>query len=184
MTTLQYQQASEHFLGQARQELADGDLPQASEKGWGAAALMLKAIAEQRGWEHGKHRHLSRVASRLRAETGDRDIYRQFSVANDLHGNFYEDEMASGGHSRLLGRRRAVPGQVGTVLPTNLAAAGAMAPGSRPATAAGSPNFVKRLLRYSKRFTYPPLCEPFSVSIAASKAIRTRNLERIAWIAI
>ena len=38
------------------------------EKGWGAAALMLKAVAEQRGWEHGKHRHLSRVASRLRAE--------------------------------------------------------------------------------------------------------------------
>ena len=35
------------------------------------------------------------MASRLRAETGDRDIYRQFSVANDLHGNFYEDEMAS-----------------------------------------------------------------------------------------
>ena len=34
MTTQQYQQASEHFLAQARQELAVGDLPQASEKGW------------------------------------------------------------------------------------------------------------------------------------------------------
>ena len=31
----------------------------------GASALMLKAIAEQHSWEHGKHRHLSRVASRL-----------------------------------------------------------------------------------------------------------------------
>ena len=68
--------------------------PQASEKGWGAAALMLKAIAEQRGWEHGKHRHLSRVASRLRAETGDHDIYRWYQVADTLHGNFYEDETA------------------------------------------------------------------------------------------
>ena len=42
---------------------------------------MLKpAIAEQRGWEHGKHRHLSRVASWLRAQTGDRDIYRWYQV--------------------------------------------------------------------------------------------------------
>ena len=84
MTTQTYQQAGQRFLVQARAELVAGDLPQASEKGWGAAAQMLKAIAEQRGWEHGKHRHLSRVASRLRAETGDRDIYRFFSVANDL----------------------------------------------------------------------------------------------------
>ena len=62
------------------------------KKGWGAAALMLKVIAEQRGWEHDKDRHLARVASRLRAETGDRDIYRWYQVADALHGNFYEDE--------------------------------------------------------------------------------------------
>ena len=33
MTTQQYQQASERFLAQARHELADSDLEQASEKG-------------------------------------------------------------------------------------------------------------------------------------------------------
>ena len=54
---------------------------------------MLKAVAEQRGWEHGQHRHLSRVASRLRAETGDRDLFRLYMVADSLHGNFYEDEL-------------------------------------------------------------------------------------------
>ena len=95
MTTQTYQQASQRFLAQAKQELAAGDLQQASEKGWGAAAQMIKAIAEQRSWENGKHRHLSRAASRLRAETGDRDVYRFFSVANDLHGNFYENEMSA-----------------------------------------------------------------------------------------
>ena len=42
MTTQQYQQASEYFLAQARRELADGDLAQASEKGWGAAVQILK----------------------------------------------------------------------------------------------------------------------------------------------
>ena len=93
MSTQTYQQASERFLAQARQELSAGDLPQASEKGWGAAAQILKAVAEQRGWDHGKHRHLSRVASRLRAEQGDRDVFRWYQVADALHGNFYEDEM-------------------------------------------------------------------------------------------
>ena len=81
MTTQQYQQASEHFLAQARRELAAGDLAQASEKGWGATTQMLKAIAEQRGWEHNRHRHYHRAASRLRAETGDGDIFRLFAVA-------------------------------------------------------------------------------------------------------
>ena len=98
VTTQQYQQASEHFLVQARlvqarQELADGDLPQASEKGWGATAQILKAIAEQRGWEHNRHRHYLRIASRLRAETGDGDIRRLFNTASALHENSYENDM-------------------------------------------------------------------------------------------
>ena len=93
MTTQQYQQASAHFLAQARRELAAGELPQASEKGWGATAQILKAIAEQWGWEHYRHRHYHRIISRLRAETGDGDIRRLFGVANLLHENFYENDM-------------------------------------------------------------------------------------------
>lgn len=93
MTTRQYQQASEHFLAQARQELAVGDLPQASEKGWGATAQILKAVAEQRGWEHNRHRHYLRIISRLRSETGDGEIRRLFNAASALHENFYENEM-------------------------------------------------------------------------------------------
>ena len=93
MTTQRYQQASERFLAQARQELAAGDLPQASEKGWGATAQMLKAIAAQRGWEHSRHRHYHIIASRLRAETGDGDIRRLFNTASALHENFYENDM-------------------------------------------------------------------------------------------
>ena len=92
MTTQQYQHASEHFLAQARRELADGDLPQASEKGWGATAQVLKAIAEQRGWAHNRHRHFHRIASKLRAETGDGEIRRLFDTASALHENFYEND--------------------------------------------------------------------------------------------
>ena len=93
MATQKYHDDSRALLAQARYELAEGDVRQASEKGWGAVALMLKAIAEQRGWEHGKHRQLSRVASRLRSETGNRDVVRWYHVADALHGNFYEDEL-------------------------------------------------------------------------------------------
>jgi len=93
MTTQQYQQTSVHFLAQARRELADGDLQQASEKGWGATVQILKAVAEQRGWEHNRHRHHLVTASRLRAETGDSDIRRWFNTASALHENFYENTM-------------------------------------------------------------------------------------------
>ena len=95
MTSQQYQQASERFLAQARQELAEGDLAQASEKGWGATAQILKAVAEQRGWEHHRHCHYHRAASRIRAETGDGEIRRFFDSASALHENFYEDDMVA-----------------------------------------------------------------------------------------
>ena len=93
MSTEKYRSDSWSLFAQARKELGDGDLRQASEKGWGAAALMLKAIAEQRGgdWEHSRHRHFSRAASRLRSELGNHDVVRFFQVAESLHINFYED---------------------------------------------------------------------------------------------
>ena len=47
--TKTYQERSWAFLAKAREELAVGDLEQASEKGWGAAAMMVKAVAGQRG---------------------------------------------------------------------------------------------------------------------------------------
>ena len=95
MTTQTYQQASQRFLAQAKQELAAGDLPQSSEKGWGATAQILKAVAEQRGWEHSRHRHHLVTVSRLRAETGDGDIRRLFNTASALHENFYENMMSA-----------------------------------------------------------------------------------------
>ena len=93
MTSNTYHVASGQLLRQARAELATGDVRQASEKGWGATAQILKAAAEQRGWEHDRHRHHLVTISRLRAETGDGDIRRLFNTANALHENFYENTM-------------------------------------------------------------------------------------------
>ena len=41
-----YQERSREYLGKAFRELADGDLTQA-QKGWGAAAQMVKAVNER-----------------------------------------------------------------------------------------------------------------------------------------
>ena len=111
MVTETYAQAARHLLAQAQAELAQDDVRQASEKGWGAAAQIVKAVAEGRGWEHRTHAALSRVVSDLASETGDDDLRTLFHVANSLHINFYEnwntaDNVRSGlsDVARLLGK--------------------------------------------------------------------------------
>ena len=116
MTTQQYRQASERFMAQARRELADGDLAQASEKGWGAAAQMLKAVAQQRGWEHNRHRHHLVTASRLRSETGDGDIRHLFAVASVLHENFYENVLPPDEIAENLDDVQALPSKLKPLL--------------------------------------------------------------------
>ena len=78
------------FLARARTYLAEEDLLQASEKGWGAAAQMVKAAAEARGWSHQSHRELYAAIDRLVEETGDDGIRLAFGSAGQLHINFYE----------------------------------------------------------------------------------------------
>ena len=107
MTTLTYQNAARHLLAQGFDELAEGDTRQASEKGWGAAAQMIKAIASSRGWKHDSHAALYRVIGRLVRETGDDDIRSRFSTANALHQNFYENwgdaDYVAGGLAEVRG---------------------------------------------------------------------------------
>ena len=85
-----YQSASRQLLAKADQEISEGDLLQASEKLWGAAAHMVKAVAQNRGWEHSSHRALYQVISRLVGETGDGELRDLFLIASQLHANFYE----------------------------------------------------------------------------------------------
>ena len=105
-----YQQRSRELLAKAWTEL-DDDLGQASEKGWGAAAEMVKAVAEQRGLYHRVHRALYEIVAGLVRETGDDDIRKEFASANELHHNFYENwfdrdnvEVRLGDVERFVGR--------------------------------------------------------------------------------
>ncbi len=85
-----YRERSRTFLVKAREELLARDLEQASEKAWGAAGLMVKAVADRRGMEHNQHRHLFFVVDGLAKESNDRELGRLFHTANGLHSNFYE----------------------------------------------------------------------------------------------
>ncbi len=89
--TTTYGEQSRVFLAQAHEELAKGDLQQASEKGWGAASRMVKAIAQERGWRHRSHRSLLDAMDLLRSETGDEELEVQFGAGENLHQNFYEN---------------------------------------------------------------------------------------------
>lgn len=89
-STNEYLIASREYLGRAWGYLAEDDFPQASEKGWGAAAEIVKAVAEERGWTHDSHRLLYRIIRNLVNETGDDNLSRLFKVASDLHINYYE----------------------------------------------------------------------------------------------
>ena len=93
MTTAQtnhYSQLSAEYLRKARTHLAEGDLTQASEKGWGAAATAIKAIAESRGLDHNGHFLLRRILRQLVEETSDEELSEHFGLAEALHINFYE----------------------------------------------------------------------------------------------
>ena len=91
MQTPTYRAASRELLAQATRELDAGDSRQASEKAWGAAAQMVKAVAQDRGWQHDNHFLLFQTANRLAEETGDRQIITLMSTAGNLHTNFYEN---------------------------------------------------------------------------------------------
>ncbi len=85
-----YRLQSREFLDRSRRYLADDDLHQASEKGWGAAAWMAKAVATARGWQYDKHEHFGEVLYQAGKLTGDDRFRTLRAIANGLHGNFYQ----------------------------------------------------------------------------------------------
>ena len=91
---LNHWEISRRFIIQADAELAAGDLLQASEKGWGAAAHAIKAVAQERGWRHDSHSRLFGIVNRLAAITGIYEIPDLFQTASQTHKNFYEGTMS------------------------------------------------------------------------------------------
>ena len=87
-----YQEISQHLLEQARQELDQGDILQASEKVWGATAHAIKALAQQRGWNHHAHNNLREAATYIGFEHDRQDLRQLFGYLEAFHHNYYEHQ--------------------------------------------------------------------------------------------
>lgn len=98
-----YWAMAEEYLREAREELEKGNLRQASEKIWGAAALAVKALAyEREGRRLSSHGELWEYVDRLVRETGDESIGDAWRTATAMHVNFYEGWAPRGEVERSL----------------------------------------------------------------------------------
>ena len=86
-----YERLCDKYLKEAEELEKKDDLVQASEKLWSAVATCIAAIAELRGWEHYKHRHLAEIIERLAHEENDPELADLFANAERLHANFYHN---------------------------------------------------------------------------------------------
>ena len=112
---------SREFLTAARQELDEGDLLQASEKAWGAAAFALKAVAEKRRWFNDADWKLGRIAEILATEQDDDDIVAYYLAARDAHYNFYQHEYNAPAVRRAINLAARLVDKLSPTLSTNYA---------------------------------------------------------------
>ncbi|AEM39075.1 PaREP1 family protein [Pyrolobus fumarii 1A] len=86
----EYIETARALLEQAREELERGDVRQAAEKAWGAAALAVKAYA---AWREGRrltsHGELWEYTLVLRKELG-KWVSSAWNAGNSMHTCFYE----------------------------------------------------------------------------------------------
>ena len=84
-----YRQQAHIFLGRAREYLAVDDLHQASEKGWGAAAWMAKAVAVTHSWQYENHAQFGVVLRNANALRQNGRLRLLSEVAYGLHRSYY-----------------------------------------------------------------------------------------------
>jgi hypothetical protein len=104
-------------MARAENYLRQGDLVQASEKSWGAAACALKSIAEQRGWQHQSHSLLYDISNQIADELSRTDLRDMFAAAKSMHQNFYENWEPEEGVEYAVGRTKEYVGELESVSP-------------------------------------------------------------------
>jgi len=111
-----YAEAALELLREAEAELARGDLRQASEKVWGAAALAVRAFAYWRdGVRLASHGELWRYAKKVAEELGEW-VHDAWAHANAMYVNFYEGWVSGEQVAAALNRvRRLVEAVAGRV---------------------------------------------------------------------
>lgn len=86
---------SRRLMAQANYELHTlGDRVQASEKASVAVAHAVKAIGEDRNWRHGSHNLRRDITGLLSDEYGQPELLYLQAIADQLHGNCFEDQLS------------------------------------------------------------------------------------------
>jgi hypothetical protein len=93
--TEEYLKLNGKYLLEAEEFLKKKDLAQASEKLWGAAAEIVKAVAAKRGVELGTHASLWAFVAELDHQNPTLGLVDEFSYAGNLHTNFYENWLST-----------------------------------------------------------------------------------------
>ena len=93
MLTQDHALTAQDFLVASDREFAAGDVLQASEKLWGAAAHAIMAVAKQRGLDHGTHRAMINSAWQIADEMDDNELRLGILAAQHFHSNFYNGTM-------------------------------------------------------------------------------------------
>ena len=116
---VEYIEAAEELLREARDELSKGNTRQAAEKLWGAAALAVKAYAY---WKEGKrltsHGELWEYKRKLEDELGEW-VHDAWMNATSMHVCFYEDWCAEKDISMAYKRVEKLVREVATRIKNN-----------------------------------------------------------------
>jgi len=86
-----YLDLNHKYLDEAEALIQKGDYVQASEKFWGAAAEMVKAIAARRRKRLKSHAKLYQFVTSLSQELNAPELLRLFAAVSALQQNFYEN---------------------------------------------------------------------------------------------
>ncbi len=109
-----YIETAKELLERSREELERGDIRQAAEKAWGAAALAVKAYVE---WSEGRrllsHGELWEAMRRMVSELGAW-VRDSWMYANGMHTCFYEGWCSREDVEEALKRIRRLVDEVAT----------------------------------------------------------------------
>lgn len=78
------------FLERSKSYLAQGDLHQASEKGWGAASHIIKAVAAANNWQYESHDEFESVVVNASQRYRQPSLLGCSRSAEALHRNYYK----------------------------------------------------------------------------------------------
>ena len=81
------------FLQRSKEYLDEGDLHQASEKGWGAASHIMKAVAARENWQYEVHDDFGSVVRNARQRYRQPSLSAMSYAAQELHRNYYKRDL-------------------------------------------------------------------------------------------